>query len=254
MKDIMSTKLQDSLERRFAIVTGGTRGIGSAITRMLLGEGYDVLVTYASDDEAAKNFLDDVYRTFPERSVEVFRADQSDYSDISRVVNRISDRPIDCIVFNAGITLRKRFQEISNDDWNRVMNANVNSSVFMLRDLSPQIAGDARIIFIGSMMAVRPHATSLAYGVAKSAVHALALNLVKVFEGTGTTINVIAPGFVETDWQKKKPKEIRENICKKTAAKRFASPEEIADAARFCLKNPFVNGSVIEVSGGYDYK
>ena len=76
----------------------------------------------------------------------------------------------------------------------------------------------------------------------------------KVFEGTGTTVNVIAPGFVETEWQKTKPEEIRQNIYRKTAVKRFASVEEIADAVKFCLNNPFVNGSIIEVSGGYDFK
>jgi 3-oxoacyl-[acyl-carrier protein] reductase len=95
---------------------------------------------------------------------------------------------------------------------------------------------------------------SLAYGVTKSAVIALAKNLVKYFEGTDTTVNAIAPGFVETEWQKTKPKEIRENIVRKTAVKRFATPNEIADTVRFCLENGFVNGSVIEVSGGYSFK
>ena len=76
----------------------------------------------------------------------------------------------------------------------------------------------------------------------------------KEFEGTGTTVNAIAPGFVETDWQKSKPQEIRNNIYGKTAMKRFASTEEVADAVRFCIHNQFVNGTIIEVSGGYDYK
>ena len=71
---------------------------------------------------------------------------------------------------------------------------------------------------------------------------------------TGTTVNAIAPGFVETEWQKDKPQEIRENIYKKTAIKRFASIDEIADAVRFCIRNSFVNGSVIEISGGYSFK
>lgn len=104
------------------------------------------------------------------------------------------------------------------------------------------------------MMAIEPHATSLPYAVTKAALHAMAKNLVKDFEGTGTTVNVIAPGFVETDWQKNKPQEIRERICTKTAVHRFATIEEIADTALFLLRNPFVNGAVIEVSGGYCYK
>ncbi len=104
------------------------------------------------------------------------------------------------------------------------------------------------------MMAVLPHGTSLAYGVTKSAVHALAKNLVKCFEGKNVNVNAIAPGFVETEWQKDKPIEIRNNICNKTALRRFATVEEIADAVKFCINNPYVNGSIIEVSGGYCYK
>ena len=82
----------------------------------------------------------------------------------------------------------------------------------------------------------------------------MAKNLVKEFAGTGTTVNVIAPGFVDTDWQKNKPEEIRQSICNKTAVGRFADPEEIAETVRFCVKNAFVNGSVIEIHGGYNFK
>lgn len=103
-------------------------------------------------------------------------------------------------------------------------------------------------------MGVHPHGTSLAYGVSKAAVHALALNLVKCFEASGTTVNAIAPGFVETEWQATKPEQIRQNIYAKSAIKRFATTDEVADAVRFCINNAFVNGSVIEVSGGYSFK
>jgi 3-oxoacyl-[acyl-carrier protein] reductase len=103
-------------------------------------------------------------------------------------------------------------------------------------------------------MGLMPHAMVLSYGVTKAAVHALAKNLVKEFEGTGTTVNAIVPGFVETPWQKEKPEEIKQNIYKKTAIHRFASVDEIVDAYRFCVDNPFVNGSLIEVNGGYSYK
>ena len=103
-------------------------------------------------------------------------------------------------------------------------------------------------------MGVHPHVMVLAYGVIKSTVHALCKNLVKEFEGTGTTVNTIVPGFVETPWQKEKPEEIKQNIYKKTAIHRFATIDEIVDALRFCIDNPFINGSLIEVNGGYNFK
>lgn len=236
-----------------ALVTGGTKGIGLAITKMLLSEGYHVTLTYSSDENAAQQCaasLNDISTDYL-----IIKADQGNSDDISRIVSTMKKQgTIDCIVFNAGTTLRKSLQETTNDEWQNVMNINVNAPVFMLRDLFDIIPHNSRIIFIGSEMALYPHGTSLAYGVSKSAVHALAQNLVKVFEDTGTTVNAIAPGFVETEWQATKPQEIRQNIYNKTAIKRFATVEEIADALRFCINNAFVNGSIIEVSGGYCYK
>ena len=243
------------MRNKLGVITGGTKGIGAGISRMLLYQGYDIIVTYCNDEITANAFLEQSKRDFPTNKVTVLKIDNGDYLQITKLVRYISEqKEINCIVCNAGVTLRKSFQEISNNDWLTVMNANLNNNMFLIRDLYPYIPENSRIIFIGSMMAVHPHGTSLAYGVSKSALHSLALNLVKVFEGTGTTVNVIAPGFVETEWQKTKPEEIRQNIYRKTAVKRFASVEEIADAVKFCLNNPFVNGSIIEVSGGYDFK
>lgn len=105
-----------------------------------------------------------------------------------------------------------------------------------------------------STLALYPHAMVLGYGVSKSGVVGLTKGLVKEFDGTGTTINAVAPGFVDTEWQKNKPLEIRDNICKKAAIHRFASVDEVVDAYRFCIDNGYVNGSVIEVNGRYSYK
>lgn len=239
---------------KHAIITGGTKGIGLGIAKMLLHEGYYVIMTYAHDDISAlecKTILSSVSHNF-----EIVKVNQANKSDMSCFVRMIRNRElfVDCLICNAGATLRKEMTDIKDDEWERVMQINVNSYVYLIRDLYDRISKDSRIVFIGSLMAMLPHGTSLVYGVSKAAVHALALNLVKCFEDTGTTINVIAPGFVETEWQKKKPQEIRNNIYRKTAIKRFATVEEIADAVKFCINNAFVNGSVIEVSGGYSFK
>lgn len=236
-----------------ALVTGGTKGIGLGITKMLLKEEYHVTLTYSSDETAAQKCAESLQVISPD--FQIIKIDQSNNEDVNRLISILKEhQAIDCIVFNAGMTLRKSLQETTNDDWNNVMNFNVNTPFFMLRDLFDIIPHNSRIIFIGSEMALYPHGTSLAYGVSKSAVHALTQNLVKVFEGTNTTVNAIAPGFVETEWQATKPQEIRQNIYNKTAIKRFATVDEIADAVRFCINNAFVNGSIIEVSGGYCYK
>lgn len=237
-----------------AVVTGGSKGIGFAVAGTLLRRGYFVYVTYASDKEAARNAEAEFAAISPHFML--LRVDQCDKEALRSFTERLcrEAESISCIVCNAGATVRKAAREITDAEWERVMQSGLNAHFYLIRDLWANISADARIVFIGSMMGVLPHATSLAYGVMKSAVHALAQNLVKEFEGTGTTVNVIAPGFVDTEWQKNKPAQIRENICNKTAAHRFATTGEVADAVMFCVDNAFVNGAVIEVSGGYCYK
>ena len=236
-----------------AIVTGATKGIGLAVARKLLEEGYFVVVTYAHDELSAEACREELRRISP--NFEVVRADQSDKQAMREFASKMLQKGhIDCIVCNAGTTLRRELKDITDEDWERTMQVNLNSSLYLIRDLYDAIPHNSRIIFSGSLMGVHPHGTSLAYGVSKAAVHALALNLVKSFEATDTTVNAIAPGFVETEWQASKPAEIRQNIYAKSAVKRFASPDEVADAVMFCVRNAFVNGSVLELSGGYSFK
>ena len=236
-----------------ALVTGGTKGIGLGIARMLLQEGYFVTVTYSNDEASAEKCRSELAQL--SNTFDIVKADQSSKEEMRELVALLrKEESLDCIVCNAGITLRKGLTEIKDEDWEKVMAVNVNTPLFLIRDLYDKIPRGSRIVFIGSEMAIHPHGTSIAYGVSKSAVHALATNLVKFFEGTGTTVNAIAPGFVETEWQATKPEEIRQNIYRKTAIKRFATVDEVADAVRFCINNAFVNGSIIEVNGGYCYK
>ncbi len=235
-----------------AIVTGGTKGIGLGIVKALLREGYFVYLTYANDQAAAQAAEREL--TLISTSFSVLQVNQADQEAMHSFTQSLAGTPIHCIVCNAGTTVRKSTPNLTDEDWYRMMQVNVNSHFFLLRDLWQQIQPDSRLIFIGSMMAIEPHATSLPYAVTKAALHAMTKNLVKDFDGTGTTVNVIAPGFVGTDWQKNKPQEIRERICAKTAIHRFATIDEIADTALFLIHNPFVNGAVIEVSGGYNYK
>lgn len=228
-----------------AIVTGGTSGIGWGVAQMLLSKGYRVYATYVGETE-----LTDIDNFFP------VMVDQNSREELYKFLDYVKAHAetVDCIVCNAGVTIRKSFTETTDADWDCMMNVAVNSHYIIIRELFSLIPHGSRILFTGSQMGLNPHATVLAYGVTKAAVHALTRNLVKEFEGTGTTVNAIVPGFVDTPWQKTKPEEIKQNIYRKTAIHRFATVDEIVDAYRFCIENPFVNGSLIEVNGGYSYK
>lgn len=230
---------------KYAIVTGGTSGIGLGVSKMLIAKGYHVFATYVGVDFTEK--LD---------NFEAIKTDQTSREEVYRFIKYVKSRcsQLDCLVCNAGMTIRKSFTETTDTDWDNMMEVAVNSHYIMVREFYAMIPAGSRILFTGSQMGLMPHATVLSYGVTKAAIHALTKNLVKEFEGTGTTINAIVPGFVETPWQKEKPEEIKQNIYCKTAIHRFATVDEIVDAYRFCIENPFINGSLIEVNGGYNYK
>lgn len=230
---------------KYAIVTGGTSGMGLGVAKMLISKGYYVFCTYIGPDIDYKI-----------QNYESVKIDQSNREEVYRFVDYVKTRTnhIDCIVCNAGVSIRKSFLETTDRDWDVQMEVAVNSHYIMIREFYPIIPPGSRVLFTGSQMGIHPHATVLSYGVTKSAVHALCKNLVKEFEGSGTTVNVIVPGFVETPWQKAKPEEIKQNIYKKTAIHRFASVDEIVAAFAFCIDNPFVNGSLIEINGGYCFK
>lgn len=230
---------------KYAIVTGGTSGIGLGVAKMLISKGYYVFVTYVGSE------FTDIIENF-----KAVRVDQTVRGELYQFINYVkqyTDR-IDCIVCNAGMTIRKSFVETTDTDWDMMMEVAVNSHYILIRELYHLIPNGSRILFTGSQMGLMPHAMVLGYGVTKAAVHALTKNLVKEFEGTGTTVNAIVPGFVETPWQLEKPEQIKQNIYNKTAIHRFATVDEVVDAYRFCIDNSFVNGSLIEVNGGYSYK
>ena len=230
---------------KYAVVTGASSGMGLGVAKMLVEKGYYVFATYVGPDftEVIENY-------------EAHKVDQTKREEVYKFIEYVKSKTdhLDCLVCNAGVSIRRGFTEMKDSEWDMMMEVAVNSHYIMVREFFPIVPPGSRILFTGSQMGLHPHATVLAYGVSKAAVHALVKNLVKEFEGTGTTVNAIVPGFVDTPWQTAKPEEIKQNIYKKTAIHRFAQINEIVDAFRFCIDNPFVNGSLIEVNGGYCYK
>jgi 3-oxoacyl-[acyl-carrier protein] reductase len=240
---------------RTAIVTGATKGIGKAVCIRLLKEGWTVLVTYANDTETATTVFAEFLDMAPGR-VYLLQADNSDLSSINRIADFLNehDMTVDAVIFNAGITDRSDFHSIKLENWEKVFTANVHFPVFLLQKIYSRLNEKGCITFTGSLMGIQPHSVSLAYGVAKAAVHALVKNLVKFFTDKQIRVNAVAPGFVDTEWQKTKPAEIRNNITNKLASGRFCTPEELTDVYMMLINNQYMNGEIVVCDGGYSYK
>lgn len=238
-----------------ALITGGTKGIGRAIAVCLAKAGYDLLLTYNTDETTAAN-LAAALRKDHAVKVDMLQADITQKESIDRIENRLNDSGVklDALVLNAGTTYRTTFEEMNLAEWERQFFANVHFPVFLLQRIVGRMEHGAAVVFTGSLMGIEPHATSLSYGVTKSAVHALTRNLVKFLAPYGIRVNAVAPGFVDTDWQKNKPVEIRRNIEAKVAMGRFCHPDEVAEIYRMLIENNYMNGSVVVADGGYAYR
>ena len=239
---------------KYAVVTGSTKGIGKAIAIRLLREGYYVIINYSNDDNAAAQWKDEAKEY--EGRYSIIKAKLSDYETAMTFAKKVKGiiNHIDCIVFNCGMTDRCAFSDISKESWEQVMNTNLNVPFYILQHLNDALRDGGNIIFIGSILGIYPHASSLGYAVSKAAVHQMAKELVKVFADRHFTVNAIASGFVDTPWQSTKPKEQKERIEEKIALKRFGYPEEIANLCMTIIDTPYINGAVLEISGGYSYR
>jgi 3-oxoacyl-[acyl-carrier protein] reductase len=246
--------VNSSIKKR-ALITGGTKGIGKAVATSLAQAGYDLLLTYASDRDSARQTGEELQERYG-ADVRLLEADITGKQSIDKISACLEENflRLDAIVFNAGLTCRDAFETMSAEDWEKVFFGNVHFPVFLLQRIVSLINEGGCIVFTGSAMGIHPHAASLSYGVTKSTVHALVKNLVKTLVPYHIRVNAIAPGFVDTDWQLTKPADIRRNIESKIALGRFCEPEEIAEVYKMAIENPYLNGEIIVVDGGYSYK
>ena len=237
------------------LVTGGTKGIGKAIVLKYLHQGCYAIITYSSDDETAELFQRELDVNYKDK-YEIIKADLSKIEEVKIMCNiiRCKYRKIDYLILNAGVTNRNSFSDMTIDEWNYVINVNLTMPFFIVQSLVDCIIKGGSILFIGAVMGIYPHAISIPYAVSKAGVHMLSRQLVKHLAPYKITVNTIAPGFVDTPWQKSKPLEQRIRIENKIALKRFALPEEIAQLCWDISQNAYINGSLLEIDGGYCYE
>lgn len=239
---------------KHAVITGSTKGIGEAVALRLLGEGVHVIGNYSSDDGAAEEFLRKASCLSGKAELIKMNLDSADAAErFAEEVRKATDA-VDYLVLTCGMTDRCPLGELDPKRWNALLGVNLTAPLFLVKELERMmVPQDGRIVFIGSVMGLHPHNTSIGYGVTKAATHQMAQELVKEFADRGITVNAIAAGFTETPRHEGKPKEHRARINAKIALGRFAEADEIASLVMEVLGNQYINGSVLTIDGGYDY-
>jgi acetoacetyl-CoA reductase len=241
------------LEGKVAVITGGGKGIGEAITRELAQNGVKVVVNYNKSREAADRLIAEIKENGGEGIA--VQADVSIQEEAERLINTAVEQygRLDILVNNAGITRDRTFKKLSSQEWNEVINVNLNSVYYTTSAALPYIVeSDAgRIINISSIIGQAGGFGQTNYAAAKAGMIGFTKSLALELAKTGVTVNAICPGFIETDMLAEVPENIREQIKAKIPARRFGHADEIARGVLYlCRDGEYITGQQLNINGG----
>jgi acetoacetyl-CoA reductase len=234
---------------RVAVVTGGTRGIGEAISLALKEKGYKVAATYAGNDEAA--------RAFSERhGISVYKFDVADFEQCQAAIAKIEAElgPVEVLVNNAGITRDGTIHKMDRQAWDAVIDTNLGSCFNMCRCVIDGMRARSfgRIVNIGSINGQAGQYGQVNYAAAKSGIHGFTKALAQEGAGKGITVNAIAPGYIDTDMVRAVPPNVLEKIVARVPVGRLGKASEIARGVLFLVDDEggFITGSTLSINGG----
>lgn len=227
-----------------ALVTGGTRGIGFEVCRLLLERGYRVTALYSKDEESAKEAETRL------KGVSFLRAGVSKEEDIKRVFEEIPS--LDLLVNNAGIELYKLAQDTSFEEWQRVMDVNAGGAFLCAKHaVKKMLDKGGAIVNISSVWGQTGGSMESVYSASKGAVIAFTKALAKELAPMNITVNCVAPGAIDTDMMKRFSDEEKRALCEEIPLGRLGTPQEVAEAVLFLAENRYVTGQVLGVNGGF---
>ena len=232
-----------------ALVTGGTRGIGRAISLALKEAGYTVAANYAGNDEAARALTD-------ETGIATFKWSVADADACADGIRQVESEvgPVDFLINNAGITRDGFMHKMSVDHWQAVIETNLSSLFYMTKPVLDGMRerGFGRVVNISSINGQAGQLGQTNYSAAKAGVHGFTKALAQEVARKGITVNTIAPGYINTDMVAAVPEKVLESIIAKIPVGRLGEAEEIAQAVLFlCGPNSgFITGSCLSLNGG----
>ncbi|MFM1892463.1 MAG: hypothetical protein RLZ44_1540 [Pseudomonadota bacterium] len=234
---------------RVALVTGGTRGIGEAISVGLKDAGYQVAANYGGNDAAAQAFTE---RT----GIPAYKFDVSDFAAVAAGIKKIEAEvgPIEVLVNNAGITRDGTMHKMDVEQWNAVIQTNLTSCFNTARCVIEGMRerGFGRIVNIGSINGQAGQYGQVNYAAAKSGIHGFTKALAQEGAAKGITVNAVAPGYVDTEMVRAVPEEVLKKIIARIPVGRLGRPEDIARTVLFLVADhaDFITGSTVSVNGG----
>ncbi|MDQ7080004.1 MAG: beta-ketoacyl-ACP reductase [Paracoccaceae bacterium] len=234
---------------RTALVTGGTRGIGAAIARALQDAGHRVAVNYAGNDEAAARFTH-------ETGIRAYKWSVADYDACAQGIRQVEADlgPVEILVNNAGITRDAMFHKMTREQWQQVMQTNLDGLFNMTHPVWPGMRerGFGRVINISSINGQKGQMGQANYAAAKAGDIGFTKSLAQEGARKGITVNAICPGYIATEMVMAVPEKVREGIISQIPVGRLGEPEDIARCVVFLASDDagFITGATLTANGG----
>ena len=235
-----------------ALVTGGIRGIGLAISERLMDRGVKVAAGYSRESDASKQFID----KYAERGATIHQGNIGANADCERVIQEVLDQHgrLDILVNNAGITIDKTVRKMTPEDWDKVVHVNLSGAFYLSRAILQHMLdrGSGRIINISSIIGEAGNIGQANYASSKAGLFGLTMSLAQETARKGITVNSVTPGYITTDMTSAVPQSAMDKVIAKIPAGRLGEPGEVARVVEFLAdpESAYITGQVYAVNGG----
>jgi len=239
--------------QKVAIITGASRGIGRACAKMLARNNIRVIANYNKSEEAAKSLQSELIKDGIE--IDIFKADVSKIEEVKKMIKYVLAKygKIDILVNNAGISQIKMFTDLTDEDWQNMIDINLTSVFYMTREVLPSMIREKNgcIINISSVWGTNGGACEVHYSATKAGIIGMTKALAKEVGPSNIRVNAIAPGIIDTSMNSELSKEEVIDIKNNIPLERIGEPDDIANCVKLLIENKYITGQVITVDGGW---
>ena len=245
----MKLPFKIDLTDKVVVVTGSSRGIGANIVKTLAKKGYRVILNYNKSENYAQNVQKELI------NVDIFKADVSKKEEAVSLINFAIEKygKIDVLINNAGISQSKLFTDLTDEDWNNIINSNLNSAFFCSREAAKNMIHNKSglIINISSIWGITGASCEVAYSTSKAALNGFTKALAKELGPSNIRVNAIAPGIINTDMNNYLSNEELESIKEEIPLERIGETIDISKCVEWLIKDNYTTGQIISINGGW---
>lgn len=231
------------------LVTGASRGIGREIAKSLAEKGNQVIANYNKSEEQAQSLKEE------NKNIDIFKADVSKRNEVKKMVEYIINKygKIDVLINNAGIAESKLFTDVTDEDWNKVINTNLYSTFCVTQEVLPNMIHNKKgcIINISSVWGIVGASCETIYSIAKAGINGMTKSLAKELGPSNIRVNSIAPGIIDTDMNKNLSKDEINNIIQEIPLEKIGKTIDIAKCVQWLIDDKYTTGQIISINGGW---